>query len=323
MPRGPNFSPSPHSHPHPFLSAYSLPTPHQGRTHQTVPSCSKSLLTHWFTHSCRSRKPKWVSRFWVISFFLLLGCRLWVRTSINSDGDTVTKGSVKGTRGLFSPTRICLWIIQTADDQDLHRKFWVICRKLSVWRFSVSPRAGWGLLGKHQKSHLLEFGLPLLCLLSTLAPVHSPFASEARNVDTLQQFWKDWEKLTWVLKVLLHIFIYIFHKPFWDANCTMNISVMPKISLISPDISSPGWRLVGFPRIPLIGVLWEQSVIFRISGDINFWRRRGQERMVLDGSKAEIFIGGNLPSPSRENIRQCLVIFLVVATEGVLWAFRV
>lgn len=51
-----------------------------------------------------------------------------------------------------------------------------------------------------------------------------------------------------------------------------------------------------------MGVLWEQSAILRIHGDINFWRRWGQERMVLDGSKAEIFIGGNTPSPSREHM---------------------
>lgn len=48
-------------------------------------------------------------------------------------------------------------------------------------------------------------------------------------------------------------------------------------------------------------VLWEQSDILGIHGDINFWRRRGQERMVLDGSSAVIFIGSNLPSPTREH----------------------
>ena len=92
-----------HSHPHPFLSAYSLPTPHLGRVPPTAPSCCKSLLIHWFTHSWMSRKPRWVFRFQVLPFFLLLGCRLWPRASINRDGDTATKGSVKGTWGLFPP----------------------------------------------------------------------------------------------------------------------------------------------------------------------------------------------------------------------------
>lgn len=66
-----------------------------------------------------------------------------------------------------------------------------------------------------------------------------------------------------------------------------------------------------------MGVLWELSAILRIQGDLNFWRRWEQERMVLDGSKAEIFIGGNLPSPTKEHIAN-LVMFLVVATGGVL-----
>lgn len=39
--------------------------------------------------------------------------------------------------------------------------------------------------------------------------------------------------------------------------------------------------------------------------------------MVLDGSKADIFIGGNLPSPTKEHMAN-LVTFLVVATGGVL-----
>lgn len=33
-------------------------------------------------------------------------------------------------------------------------------------------------------------------------------------------------------------------------------------------------------------VTWEQSDSLGIHGDINFWRRQGQEVMVLDGSKA-------------------------------------
>ena len=103
MTQGPNCYPSPHSRPHPFLSAYCLPTLHLGRMLQTAPSCSKSLLTHWFTHSWMLRTPRWVFRFQVFSFFLLLGCRLRARASISSNGDTTTKGSAKRTWGLFTP----------------------------------------------------------------------------------------------------------------------------------------------------------------------------------------------------------------------------
>ena len=89
----------------------SLPSPlmpQLERMLKIVPSCSQSLLTH----PLMLRRPRHVFRFQVIPFYLLLGCGLPARESINSDGETAIEGSLKEIRGLL-PIRICLGIIQT------------------------------------------------------------------------------------------------------------------------------------------------------------------------------------------------------------------
>lgn len=48
-----------------------------------------------------------------------------------------------------------------------------------------------GLLRQPSETSPLGIWLPLLCLLSSLAPVHSPSASEDGNADTLPQSWED------------------------------------------------------------------------------------------------------------------------------------
>lgn len=60
--------------PHPLCHTHTLK-----RKLKTAPSCSTSLLTHWFRHPLMFRRPRVVLRFQVIFFYLLLGCRLHYR----------------------------------------------------------------------------------------------------------------------------------------------------------------------------------------------------------------------------------------------------
>ena len=105
--RGPRLYPPPH----PIPIHASLPSPfipQLERMLKIVPSCSQSLLIH----PLMLRRPRYIFTFQVIPFYLLLGCGLHARKSINSNADTTIEGSVKEIRGLL-PIRICLWIIQT------------------------------------------------------------------------------------------------------------------------------------------------------------------------------------------------------------------
>lgn len=166
---------------------------------KTASSCSTSLLTHWLRHPLMLRRPRVVLRFQVILFYLLLGCRLHYRLEQVSTVMATQPQKVQSRKsGIVSYKNVLVDNPDvTADDQVLHMKFWVFVGK-SLCDLSLSCTE-WDGIFVSQSSDISSFGIWAafsLCLLIALTQVHSLSAAKTRNVDTLQQYWDDGEKLT-------------------------------------------------------------------------------------------------------------------------------